>query len=692
MATLTWPAARAAEGVELLARAARMPVGDRRARKSATTAERTGSIPQAAVHLGLDAEPIDAAVGEIDALVRAAAPAVLRVGADRMLMLAGRRGGRAKVVAPDHRVVSVAHSDLVAALVDPHQADVLGESERLVDDIGISSPRRKRVVRGLVAERLRSRRVDAGWLIRVPTNADFRAQLVAAGARRLAVFLVAGHLGQYIAMLIAWWLLGRAALEGRLDRGWLGAWALALATVVPLQVGALWLQGRLAIVAGALLKQRLLAGALRMQPEEVRHEGAGQLLGRVIEAQAVESLALGGGLTAALAGVELLLAILVLGAAVPWIAGLLVLWIGASGAIGSIYFGLRNHWAGRRVALTHDLIERMLGHRTRLAQQPRERWHDGEDEALERYVHASHAMDRSAVWLVALVPRGWMLVALCGLVPTFVAGGRGTTLAIALGGILLAFRALDRLTNGFWNLAGAAIAWQQTAPVFRAASRAHIEAPSETVSRKPGTSAVPVLDATDVKFTHVGRLEPVLRGCTVTVPGGGRMILEGESGGGKSTLASILAGLRTPQSGLVLLHGMDRHTLGADGWRRHVVLVPQFHENHLVLGTVAFNVLMGGNWPPAAGDFERAEEVLRGLGLGPTLDRMPSGVLQTVGETGWQLSHGERSRIYLARALLQNPDLLILDESFAQLDPSTMELALKAVVSRDAAVLLIAHP
>jgi ATP-binding cassette subfamily B protein len=100
---------------------------------------------------------------------------------------------------------------------------------------------------------------------------------------------------------------------------------------------------------------------------------------------------------------------------------------------------------------------------------------------------------------------------------------------------------------------------------------------------------------------------------------------------------------------------------------------------------------MGGEWPPPADGFDRAERLLRDLGLGGTLDRMPSGVLQTVGETGWQLSHGERSRLFLARALLQNPDVLILDESFAQLDPQTMGLALDAVVSRAPAVLLIAH-
>jgi ATP-binding cassette subfamily B protein len=120
--------------------------------------------------------------------------------------------------------------------------------------------------------------------------------------------------------------------------------------------------------------------------------------------------------------------------------------------------------------------------------------------------------------------------------------------------------------------------------------------------------------------------------------------------------------------------------------------VPQFHENHVMLSTVAFNVLMGGEWPPAVDDFNRAETILRDLGLGGTLDRMPSGILQTVGETGWQLSHGERSRLFLARALLQNPDVLILDESFAQLDPDTLRLALDTVVSRARSVVLIAHP
>ncbi|HEY0036680.1 MAG TPA: ATP-binding cassette domain-containing protein, partial [Longimicrobium sp.] len=87
-----------------------------------------------------------------------------------------------------------------------------------------------------------------------------------------------------------------------------------------------------------------------------------------------------------------------------------------------------------------------------------------------------------------------------------------------------------------------------------------------------------------------------------------------------------------------------------------------------------------------------AEAVCRGLGLGPLLDRMPGGLFQMVGDTGWQLSHGERSRIFIARAVLQKPDLLILDESLAALDPELFRSSVDYLLQGDAALLLIAHP
>jgi ABC-type transport system involved in cytochrome bd biosynthesis fused ATPase/permease subunit len=107
---------------------------------------------------------------------------------------------------------------------------------------------------------------------------------------------------------------------------------------------------------------------------------------------------------------------------------------------------------------------------------------------------------------------------------------------------------------------------------------------------------------------------------------------------------------------------------------------------------MAFNLLMGRGWPPRPRDLQEAENVCRALDLGPLLDRMPARLNQMVGETGWQLSHGEKSRLYVARALLQGADVLIVDESFAALDPQALRHALATVLARAPTVLVIAHP
>jgi ATP-binding cassette subfamily B protein len=132
--------------------------------------------------------------------------------------------------------------------------------------------------------------------------------------------------------------------------------------------------------------------------------------------------------------------------------------------------------------------------------------------------------------------------------------------------------------------------------------------------------------------------------------------------------------------------------LGAVEWRHRVGAAPQFHDNHVIGANLAFNLLLGRRWPPRAQDFADAEQVCRKLGLGPLLDRMPAGLQQQVGETGWQLSHGERSRLFIARSLLQSLDARVLDESFAALDPETLDEVMAAVLERPEALVVIAHP
>jgi len=139
------------------------------------------------------------------------------------------------------------------------------------------------------------------------------------------------------------------------------------------------------------------------------------------------------------------------------------------------------------------------------------------------------------------------------------------------------------------------------------------------------------------RYREHGRL--VLQDCSLQIYHGDRILLEGPSGGGKTTLAAVLSGLRVPESGVLLLRGYDRPSLGGEAWRQRVVVAPQFHENHVFTETFGFNLLLGRRWPPTPEDTQEAEAICRELGLDDLLARMPSGWQQMVGESGWQLSH-----------------------------------------------------
>src|SRR5207244_4770925 len=128
-----------------------------------------------------------------------------------------------------------------------------------------------------------------------------------------------------------------------------------------------------------VLKRRLLFGALRLEPDEIRHFGIGQLLGRVLESAAVESIALGGGLLALTAVIELVFAGVVLGVgAGSWghVALLLGTTVVASW-LGLAYYRRQRRWTDERLQLTNELVERMVGHRTRITQESRAHWNDG---------------------------------------------------------------------------------------------------------------------------------------------------------------------------------------------------------------------------------------------------------------------------------------------------------------------------
>ncbi len=702
----TWPLSRAAEAVEALC--TRCHLGAEGTRPPATAPQAPGEealekwLPAAAAWLGAEATAVPVTLGRLKEGLAASAPALLLVrvaGEARLLAVLGGASTRIAVLCPDLRVRRVAATVLVETMQEFAAGSNLENLDALLDQAGLTGRRRSRARHALLADQFGSLPFRHLWQLRPASSAGFWRSLRFAGLPGQAALMGASHASEYVLWILSWYLIGLAALQGRLDFAWLAAWGLALLTLIPLRLATTWLQGRLSIGAGGLLKRRLLDGALRLDQEEIRHQGAGQLLGRVLESDAVETLALGGGILGGLALIELVAAgiILSLGAGGPWQAFLLLAWTGVSLILGWRYLARYRGWSFDRLEMTHDLVEKMVGHRTRLAQGSLTGRHEAEDQQLARYMERSRVMDSGAAWLTAFMPRGWLVIAVASFAPAFANSHASTAgLAVALGGSLLAYRGLKRLAEGLWQIAGARVSWEMVAPLFRAASRPEPVCPPELLAadgkRAAGNNRSPLLEAQQVAFRHASRAETVLRGCSLRIMPGDRLLLEGPSGSGKSTLAALLGGIRTPSAGLLLAGGLDYASLGAAGWRSRVALAPQFHENHILTGTLAFNLLMGRRWPPTISDLAEAEALCRQLGLEELLERMPSGLLQIVGDTGWQLSHGERSRVYIARALLQGPCVVILDESFAALDPENLRRALECVEQRAAALLVIAHP
>jgi thiol reductant ABC exporter CydD subunit len=201
----------------------------------------------------------------------------------------------------------------------------------------------------------------------------------------------------------------------------------------------------------------------------------------------------------------------------------------------------------------------------------------------------------------------------------------------------------------------------------------------------PDPGLVP-LTLTGLAFGHPGR-ERVLEGIDLELSPGETMALVGLSGGGKSTLLSLLLRLAEPDAGRISCGGVDLREVDLDAWRRRLAWVPQ--RPTIFAGTVAENIALGR--PEASrGEIERAAHEAM---LAPVLELLPDGLDTPVGEGGRRLSAGQAQRVGLARAFLLDASLVLLDEPTAHLDSST-EREVVAAIERLCAgrsALIVAH-
>jgi ATP-binding cassette subfamily B multidrug efflux pump len=192
-----------------------------------------------------------------------------------------------------------------------------------------------------------------------------------------------------------------------------------------------------------------------------------------------------------------------------------------------------------------------------------------------------------------------------------------------------------------------------------------------------------VFDRVGVEYGDRAALSNVSLG----IPAGETVAIVGHTGCGKSTLASLIPRLLDPSSGSIALDGIDLRELDPQDLRREIGYVPQ--ETFLFSATLGENIAFGV--PDASEDeIRRAAEI---AGLGPDLAGFPDGLGTVVGERGITLSGGQKQRTAIARALLRDPRILILDDALASVDTATEERILQALrgIMRGRTTVLISH-
>jgi ABC-type multidrug transport system fused ATPase/permease subunit len=254
------------------------------------------------------------------------------------------------------------------------------------------------------------------------------------------------------------------------------------------------------------------------------------------------------------------------------------------------------------------------------------------------------------------------------------------TLITALYLLQLVFQPLQELSDVYGQLQSGAAAMVKIAAILD----------EEPDIREPADGRVLPRIEGDLEIDHVvfayGK-EPVLHGIDITVPAGGCLALVGESGGGKSTLARLVGRFYDPGSGAVRVDGVDLRKVALRSYRRQLGVVLQ--DPFLFSGTIASNIRFG---KPDATDAE-VEAAAAAVGVDRVAARVSGGLYHAVREGGSGLSAGERQLISIARALLADPRILILDEATSNIDRPTEVLIERALdrLLRGRTSIIIAH-
>jgi subfamily B ATP-binding cassette protein MsbA len=194
------------------------------------------------------------------------------------------------------------------------------------------------------------------------------------------------------------------------------------------------------------------------------------------------------------------------------------------------------------------------------------------------------------------------------------------------------------------------------------------------------------IEFNDVRFSYEESKE-VLHDITFSAPAGSVTALVGSSGSGKSTIAGLAATFLNPTGGMITLDGVDTATINLSSFRQHLGVVLQ--DDFLYEGTIRENIL----FPRPNATEEEVLKAVQGAYVNEFTDRFELGLDTIIGERGVKLSGGQRQRISIARALLANPKVIILDEATSNLDTESESFIQRSLqdLMRNRTTFVIAH-
>ncbi|TDE96156.1 ABC transporter ATP-binding protein [Occultella glacieicola] len=268
-------------------------------------------------------------------------------------------------------------------------------------------------------------------------------------------------------------------------------------------------------------------------------------------------------------------------------------------------------------------------------------------------------------------------------------GVTGALGAVALFGVA-GFRIVPSLTRfqSIMAQTGASMPFaQQVLDEIRKGDQRREARPAEGTTA-PIPAEADRLTLEDVSFTYPSGSTEAVREVSMTLPFGHSLALVGASGSGKSTLVDLMLGLLEPSAGRILVGTTPMGTV-LDDWRSRVGYVPQ--EVSLFDSTVAQNVAL--TWIPEQVDEDRVRRALARAQILDVVEAREDGIHARIGERGLSLSGGQRQRIGIARALYNDPLVLIMDEATSALDTSTEAAVTSAIreLRGDVTMVVVAH-